>query len=176
MSKLKPPHDPIEALGEAYELMLERVTEDLRKVEDKTEPMIHRLVDKAREKAVELGELTREEADRVAGYLKRDLDDLGRYLAETGRELEDWLGFETGLIEAELLQMLMDAADQTQLEWIRLRLEARLKHPVYKTGEVAAPGTFVCLKCGEKIHLHRIGHLPPCPKCGHTEFRRESFD
>jgi hypothetical protein len=31
------------------------------------------------------GELTREEAEKVAGYLERDLQDAGKHLAETGQ-------------------------------------------------------------------------------------------
>ena len=64
------------------------------------------------------------------------------------------------------------AADQTQLEWLKLRLQAQAERPSYKTGEVVAPGAFVCLKCGEEIHLHKAGHLPPCPKCAATGYRR----
>jgi len=41
---------------------------------------------------------------------------------------------------------------------------------------VAMPGTFECLNCGERVHLHKAGHIPPCPKCHHTEFKRVSFD
>jgi hypothetical protein len=37
-------------------------------------------IEHAAEKAVELGELTREEARLIGGYLKRDLEDAGQYL------------------------------------------------------------------------------------------------
>ena len=172
MTELKPPHDPIEALGQSYELMLEESIKDLHKIEDKSAPVIHDLIANAKEKLSAAGELSHEEAERIGEYLERDLVDAGRYLAETGRELKDWLGFETALIEDEFLLMLQQAADQTQLEWLKLRLQAQAERPSYKTGEVVAPGTFVCLKCGEEIHLHKAGHLPPCPKCAATGYRR----
>jgi Zn finger protein HypA/HybF involved in hydrogenase expression len=72
--------------------------------------------------------------------------------------------------------MLKTAADQTELEWLKMKMQAADERPVYKTGEVAAPGTFECRKCGERIHLHAPGHIPPCPKCAHTEYKRISYD
>lgn len=42
----------------------------------------------------------------------------------------------------------------------------------YKTGEVTHGGTFTCKGCEAEIHLKKPGHLPPCPKCSKTDFRR----
>ena len=58
-------------MGEAYELMLERTAagiDRLGKLEKETEPKVAHLLGEAKETAVELGELTREEADRIADY------------------------------------------------------------------------------------------------------------
>ena len=176
MTDLKPPHDPIEALGQAYETLLETVAEDVKKVEDKSAPVMHELILKAKDKLAAAEEISEEQGEKLVGYLERDLVDLGRYLAENGQELKDWLGFETALIEDRFLQMLKTAADQTELEWLKMKMQAAAERPVYKTGEVAAPGTFECLACGEQIHLHKAGHIPPCPKCAHTEYKRISYD
>jgi len=43
---------------------------------------------------------------------------------------------------------------------------------IYKTGEVTHGGTFICTGCKAEINLKKPGHLPPCPKCSKTEFRR----
>ena len=40
------------------------------------------------------------------------------------------------------------------------------------TGEVTGAGTLVCDKCGEKLHFHKAGKIPPCPKCHATQFHR----
>ena len=77
-------HDPIDALGEAYEKMFERAAEHFHNAEEKTGPLLHKLIDEAREKAVELRELSKEDADKLSVYLKRDLDDAADYLSETG--------------------------------------------------------------------------------------------
>ena len=101
---------------------------------------------------------------------------MGRHLAETGRDLKDWLGFETALLEDGLAGLLLQAADRTEVEWLKLKMEAATERPTYRTGEVALPGTFECLKCGERLRLHKAGHIPPCPKCQATEFRRVAVD
>ena len=171
MAELKPPHDPVEAMGEAYELMLERSAEKLHALGDKAAPKMRHLIDESREKAVELGELSREEADKIASYLWRDLQDAGRYLADTGADFKEWLGFETALLGDRLKDLFRKAADKTTVELIELEAEA--ESTVYHTGEITGPGTLVCTKCGEKLHFKKPGHIPPCPKCHATEFVRE---
>lgn len=42
------------------------------------------------------------------------------------------------------------------------------------TGEKPGIGTYVCLNCGEKVHLDDADDtLPLCPSCGGTNFKRE---
>jgi hypothetical protein len=164
-------HDLIESIGEAYELMLERAMEGLKKVEKKTGPVIHQLVDKARDTAIELEELSAEEAEKLASYLKRDLADSGEYLAKTGGELKDWLGFEADLVKRKLYDLMLQAADKSTLALLELKEQAAEKS-VYRTGEVTGAGALVCDACGEHLHFHKAGRIPPCPKCRATLFHR----
>jgi len=164
-------HDPVEVIGEAYELMLERAMTDYRKAREKAGPVLHEFIDKARDTAIELGELTAEEADKLAGYLKRDLASAADHLAEAGDELKEWLGFEAELVKAEIFDLFLKAADRTTLELQKMKEQAeQALH--YSTGEITGPGTLVCEQCGEKLHFHKPGHIPPCPKCHATRFRR----
>jgi hypothetical protein len=164
-------HDPVDIVGEAYEAMLERVLDGFQKLGDKTGPAVHKLFDNARDKAVELGELSREEAEKLSDYVKRDLTDAAEYLSESGDELQKWLGFETRLIEAEMLQLFMRAADKTTLELYKLKEKAE-QASSYHTGEVTGLGTLVCDQCGEHLHFRKPGRIPPCPKCHATAFHR----
>jgi len=164
-------HDPIDALGEAYEKMFERAAEHFHNAEEKTGPLLHKLIDEAREKAVELKELSKEDADKLSVYLKRDLDDAADYLSETGHELKDWLGFETTLVESGVFDLLLKAADKTTLQLLKIKEDAQ-RASVYHTGEITGPGTLVCDQCGEKLHFHKAGKIPPCPKCHATSFHR----
>jgi hypothetical protein len=164
-------HDPIDILGEVYEKMYESVAENFHKAEEKSGPILHKLVDEAKEEAVKLKEVSEENGEKLAEWLKRDLDDAVSYLAETGHELKDWLGFETRLLESEFIDLLLKAADNTTLKLIQLKENAE-KASTYHTGEITGPGTLLCKACGEKLHFYKAGKVPPCPKCHATVFHR----
>ncbi len=169
----KPPSpDLIDRLVNAYDTMLERVDDTLHRIEDRGVPALRHSIDQARERAVELGELTREEAERLGRYIQRDMEDAAHYLAATGEEMRSWIGFDLRLVETRLLDMFASVADQTSLQ-LRELAERALHAELYRTGEVTGPGTLVCTSCGKQMHFHKAGHIPPCPTCKKTEFRRE---
>jgi DNA-directed RNA polymerase subunit RPC12/RpoP len=158
---------------DAYDDMMVRVKTAIEEAEEATFPAIQRYIHKARDTAVELEELTKEEAEKIAYYLERDLEDAGKHLAESGHELGDWLRFDIGLIEDRLLEALLKAADHTRLEI--LEFERDLKEgPPWNAGDVTGPGTLVCASCGNSIHFHATGYVPVCPNCGHTVYHRKT--
>ena len=122
---------------------------------------------------MELGELTREEAEKIGDYLKRDIVDAAEYLAEPTQELADWLRFDIELIEERLLEMFLSVADRTKVELLELQREAE-RADSWHTGELAGIGTLQCFDCGELLHFHATGHIPPCPVCNGTAFKRVS--
>ncbi|HHH44696.1 MAG TPA: hypothetical protein ENK49_11210 [Gammaproteobacteria bacterium] len=164
-------HDPLDALGEAYEKMFERAAKRFHEAEKKSGPVFHKLIDEAKDKAIELKELSEEDAERLAAYIKRDLGDVASHLSETGNELSDWLGFETALLESAIFDLLLKAADPTTLTLLKINEDAR-QAASWHTGEITGPGTLVCDQCGEKLHFRKAGKIPPCPKCHATTFHR----
>ena len=172
MKDLEPPRDPVEALGEAYELMLERAVEDYHKAEERTRPFLHKAIDQARQRAVDLNELSREEAEKISDYLRRDLDDAVQFIAESGQDLKSWFGFEMGVIGDHMADLFSQAADKSVVEWMGLK-EFADAVGAYKTGDVVAPGIFLCDNCGEEMHVHKPMQLPPCSKCMETAFHRK---
>ena len=172
----KTPHvDPLDALGAAYETMYEHVAENLHKAKDKTGPLIHQLVDDAKEKAKEVEEVTEEDAEKLTAWLKRDLDDVISYLSETEYAVKDWLGFETSLIKNAMIHMMLETADKTTVQLLRMKENAHKPYE-YHTGEIAGFGTLICDECGEKLHFHKAGKIPPCPRCHKTSFHRIQID
>ncbi len=161
-----------EKLVHAYNAMMLRVSQTLAHATDAVGPKIRHAIEAAEEKAVELGELTREESIKIGDYLRRDLQDAGEYLASPkGEELGEWLRFDIDLIEAELLAMFLSTADQTKLDMLNFE-EQLIESTQYHTGEITGPGTLVCEGCGEVLHFHETGHIPPCPKCHATVYNR----
>lgn len=171
MTKLTPPHDPIEALGEAYETLLEKTVDNAHKAKIKGGPALHKLIDELAQKSSDVTELAGEEAIKIGEYLKRDLIDAANYLEKSGKELKDWLGFDLKLLKERLRNDFSKAADQTTIELLQLQQQADAAG--YHTGEICGPGTLSCDKCGEKLHYHHAGHIPPCPKCNGTHFHRK---
>jgi predicted RNA-binding Zn-ribbon protein involved in translation (DUF1610 family) len=99
------------------------------------------------------------------------VQDAGRHLSESSQELADWLRFDIDRIEDQLLDVFSRVADRTKLEWLELQEELE-KDPPYHAGEVTGPGSLYCTACDEAVHFHHIAHIPECPKCGNTTFRR----
>jgi len=167
--------DPVDRLVDAYERMLERAHEATGTAEKKTVPWLREALADAREKAVELEELTREEADKIARYVERDVQDAAEYLADSGQEFREWLAFDMSLIQDRFLDMFAGMADQTSIALKDIANRAR-QASVYHTGEITAPGVLECVNCGELLHFEKTGRIPPCAKCQSTEFRRQRPD
>ena len=159
---------------DAYDDMMVRVKTAFEEAEEATLPKLQEFIHEARDKAVELGELTREEAEKVAGYLERDLQDAGKHMAETGHELGDWLRFDIHQIEERLLEVLMRVADHSRLEMLQFQNDIE-EGPAWNAGEITGPGSLECASCGAVIRFHATGYIPECPSCGHTVFRRKSI-
>jgi len=159
-------------LVDAYNRMLAQVRHAGEQVDQEVRPALTHLLESAKEKAVELGELTREEAEKVGAWIRRDIEDAADYLksSEAG-ELVDWLKFDIQLVEERLLELFTSVADQTRLELIRLK-QAAERSSDYHTGEVTGIGALQCSNCGKRLHFHVTGHIPPCPQCHGTRFAR----
>ncbi|MEX0731566.1 MAG: zinc ribbon-containing protein [Aquisalimonadaceae bacterium] len=158
---------------EGYEKMLERVTHLLQEAGDQARPRLRDALHKARERAVELGELTGEEAERIGDYIRRDVEDAARYLSrdDTDDDLAGWFRMDLQLIESWLLDRFTSVADRTRLEWDALQqtLERAAR---WHTGEITGPGQLRCTSCGKVLEFERTGHIPPCPACSSTLFER----
>lgn len=164
-----PEHDPTSPrFVRSYRRILDHARELLESERSYT---VRQAIEHAREKVVEFGEVTREEAHQIGEYVRRDLHDAGDYLSRTGRELRDWAQIDMELVEQGLLDLFSRAADRTRLEIEAFNREIEAGPP-YHTGEMTGPGTLSCDDCGQLMHFHQPGHIPPCPHCRHTVFRR----
>ncbi|WP_295407554.1 zinc ribbon-containing protein [uncultured Thiocystis sp.] len=168
-------HDTTDKLVHAYEQMLKQTHETIEKAQKESVPKFREMLDKARDNMVELGELTREEAEKVSDYIKRDIEDAANYIAETGQEMRDWWRFDLELIERRMMDMFTQVADQTSLQLAQWAENAR-RMSLYQAGEVTGPGTLICDRCGAETHFVKAGRIPICAECGGTSFRRRTED
>lgn len=162
----------VDKMVAAYTEMLKRTHETLETAQKETAPRFRELLERARDNMVELGELTREEAHKVADYLRRDVEDAASYIAETGEDIREWWRFDLELVEQRVMDMFARAADQTSLQLAQWAETAR-QMSLYQAGEITGPGTLVCDRCGAETHFVRAGRIPACADCGNTRFRRK---
>lgn len=165
-------------LVRAYDSMMERVKirlEELEQAEKAAFPLLSASIEHAAEKAVELGELTREEARLIGGYLKRDLEDAGQYLTTTGRDLRAWMRFDLELIEDRLSDFFQRGVDRSRLDLLAFETPetgAEAEAELYRGGEVTGPGTLQCGECGEVVVFHAPTLIEPCAACKGVVFVR----
>ena len=159
---------------DAYNKMMERLHHIREDAEEQTLPNIQRQIDAAKRHAVELKELTVDEAEMVAAYLRRDLHDAANYLENTGKELSSWLTFDLQLVEERLWDWFTSVADKTRLELSQLTADSPVTKP-YHSGDITTIGSLICLGCGEQLDFKETRLIPPCPRCGHTLYQRKDY-
>lgn len=154
-----------------YERLMQRARDLLGGGERGERPPVDDLLNRAAEAMVEVGELTRIEAQRIVTWVGDDLREAAQHMRETQADLRDWLRFDMDLMESRLRERMEVLVDHTREELERLDAEAQAAREVH-TGEVVGPGTLFCQQCGQDLTLKASGHVPPCPKCHATTFAR----
>ena len=161
-----------EKLIHAYDNMMENLHALMEQAEQGTENM-QDMLKEARDQVAETDNVTREEAEKISQFLKRDLHNASEYMDDNRRDLSDWLHMDMELIEWNIMDLFLQVADKTKLDL--LLLEENSKHVnEYHTGEITGPGLLVCNSCDEELHFKKTGHIPPCPKCHASQFTRKS--
>ena len=134
---------------------------------------IDALVEQARQRFLQAGELTRTEVDELTRAVRRDLEEFAISYEESLEEESDSVFMR--VIKESLWQELADITDKTQLEW-REVFQDLSHHGVYHSGEVVGLGNLVCEKCHFLLAVYTPEVLPLCPKCGHDQFQRRPFE
>jgi len=170
MNELLPSHDPIDALGEAYEFLLEKALQKAHQSGN----LVHHMIEESRGDIVALHKFSDNEIFMLEEYLKRDVIDAARYLDKTGKELRFWLGFAVVRVKHKFWEHFSEAANQTMTALNQLKQQT--ENAEYQTGELVGLGMLVCGQCGEKLHFHKPAHIPRCIKCNNTRFHRHNFE
>ncbi len=148
----------------AYQKMLSRA-------EAAKSNTLRQRIETAIETAVNLEELSRDEAENIGDYLLRDLQDAAKFIVSTEQALVDWISFDLELIEERLLNMFSLMVDQSLLELDNLAERAH-QAMEWHTGEITGLGTLYCANCNKTIHFKKPDYIPACPNCESTLFTR----
>jgi len=166
-------NETVDKLVQAYEQMLKQTHETIEKAQTESVPKFREVLEKTRDNMVELGELSREEAQKVSEFIRRDIEDAANYIAETGQDIRDWWRFDLELMEKRMMDMFKMVADQTSLQLAQWAETAR-QMSLYRAGEITGPGTLVCDRCGAETNFVKAGRIPDCADCGGTLFHRRA--
>ena len=156
-------------VAQFYRELVATLTERLRNGERD----IDALVEQARARVSQTGELTRTEVEEVTRAVRRDLEEFARSYQESQEEVTDSVFMR--VIKESLWQELADITDKTQLEWREVFQDLN-HHGVYHSGEVVGLGNLVCENCLHHIAVYTPEVLSLCPKCGHDQFQRRPFE
>ena len=140
---------------------------------------LQKALELAKHQAVQLGEVTAEEAYEIGEYIKRDINDAAEYMMESSAEFYDWLLLDIEIIERKVMELFLSVADHTRIELEQFKKTSPLSNqvlaeqiPVYKSGEITGPGTLICENCGKVKPFLSSDEISNCERCGHNRFIR----
>ena len=156
-----------------YDSFTEKARELYEAGQEKSKESLGKAMESARKQLQSAGEaageFSAEQGEAFKQFMRRDLDQTARDLKALGQEAGERLHpARLGAGALSSLAKLMSATGSA-LHNLSQKAEEALR---YKTGEITAAGTLTCLQCGKTLQLKRTAHIPPCPVCKGTEFRK----
>jgi len=121
---------------------------------------------KAKEELSTAGDFSREQADKLGEYVRRDLKENADKAKEAVKKAVEPQRVAAG-VQSAFTRILTTAAET--LTELAERSEKSLE---FKTGEITSPGTLTCKECEAEMHMTKTTRIPPCPKCHKTVFRK----
>lgn len=156
-------------LEKAYDRFAERVLQTLEAGREHGREALETAMETVRAKLAAAGEFSAAQGEQFKRHLRRDLEqsqDYARRIAGEAREHLHPARIRDGTLAG--LAALLQAGGETMRAWSDKAGEAVL----YETGEITSAGTLTCLNCGHVLHLDRTAHVPPCPACLGSRFRK----
>jgi len=144
--------------------------------EEKYQPILYQCINHAKRRLVDLGELSEQEAESIGSYLQRDIEDATQFMSLANKRFQEWLALDWLSVETTLFDTCRQVADQTVIEWQRLRQRLPLRSLSYHSGEITGIGSLQCKNCQQILQFSKTSRIPPCPKCHKTEFLRLDVD
>jgi len=154
---------------QAYEQFTEKTRSLLKDSGEKSAEALDRAMEQARESQEKAGDLTREESERFKRFLQRDLEQTARDFQSAGEKASDTLS--PAAMKSSVYGLISDISGQAKGLFEKLNDWAE-SEVTFKTGEISGPAKLKCKSCGEQVKMTETGHIPPCPGCHQSEFKR----
>jgi hypothetical protein len=155
----------------AYQKLRADMQKLLADTKDTVSPdTIRQALNDARERLRQLGEHTADTIDTAIASIEKEMigasQRMGARLENVSERTADVFYIWRDRGNRFLAEAAKALGDWTQ------EVSARLGEQTYRTGEIAASGELECTACCEHVQLETPAHVPLCPKCRKTEFRR----
>ncbi|MBU1237989.1 MAG: zinc ribbon-containing protein [Gammaproteobacteria bacterium] len=152
-----------------YDQFSERVRELYEAGQEKGKEALDKAMEMAREQYSAAGKFSAEQGEAFKKYFRRDLEQAEQEMHTLGHEARERLNpSRLGAGALSSVARLLESAG-TALLSLSQKAENALH---FKTGEITTAGTLTCTKCGQTVQLKQTAHIPPCPRCNATEFRK----
>lgn len=156
-----------------YEALYDRFTERARELfdagQEKSTEAMEKAMEGARGQFAAAGEFSAEQGEAFKKFMRRDLDQTAKDMRVLGVEAKERLNpARLGAGALSSMARLLEATGSA-LKNLSRKAEESLH---FNTGEITAAGTLTCTQCGQTVQLKRSTHIPPCPNCHGTEFRK----
>lgn len=154
----------------AFEKLRADVRQTLADARELSADTIRQALDEARTRLKQLGEHTADTVDKAAAGVEKEMVAAAQ---RVGARLENLSERTVDLFNVwgERGAQFVTRAAGAIGDWLQ-QAGVRIGPHAYRTGDVAASGTLECTACGEKVILETAAHVPLCPNCRKTEFRR----
>ncbi|MFI0473959.1 zinc ribbon-containing protein [Halomonas sp. HMF6819] len=156
-------------LREGYERLLERMKNGAGEL---TWTNLQKDLDDAVAFEAEFEEYTKDELALLRAWVERDLKDMRNYMADSGKQVAQWLGIDVDTLSRRVVESLLSIADRSVVERERFEDDLEAARADYCEGEMAAPGLMACVHCDTQVMLERVSRIEPCHQCGHRYFYR----
>lgn len=126
----------------------------LKKLRDSFRREVEELVDLE----LDVEDLAQRKASLLKQYLKADASEAKHFWEDLKEEISEWEGY--------MGQWVLQAADPTQLDWVRLDHYIEKGEGKLMAGEIAIDQELVCVGCGKLRVAEGIITISPCSNCG----------
>ncbi|WP_044406242.1 zinc ribbon-containing protein [Thiomicrospira microaerophila] len=113
-------------LQDAYNSLLESLSFKIKAAEDKSLHWLGEEITNIEQKGQALEVLTEHELEQVQDILKKDIEIAADYFNEVGDGVNAFIENDWPAIEAILSEKALSLADPTQLDYLKLRLQAAM--------------------------------------------------
>lgn len=133
---------------------------------------IRQTLDDARAQLRHAGEYTADTVDKAIASVEKEMVAATRTIGARLENLTERSADVFAVWRDRSAQFLTRAAAAVG-DWVQ-QASGRLGEHNYHTGDIAAGGTLECTACGGRVELTTAAHVPLCPQCRKSEFRRVS--